>query len=206
LYLQGWDAAHAVPRGIAPIGRLKAAGVRVAALPVNEERSRRYVPFAFELNNFDPVADEYLDWIRETLKPELTRRFGPVAPARTALAGSSFGGLITLYAGLRDPGEYGTWGVLSPAIWPADFALRRWMSGRSDPQARVWLDMGDHEGPDLKGAAEIVKLTHALAADLSPLVREVQVTIGQGHWHDEAAWRARLPAFLRWWVKGSGSA
>lgn len=31
LYLQGWDAAHAVPRGIAPIGRLKAAGVRVAA-------------------------------------------------------------------------------------------------------------------------------------------------------------------------------
>ena len=31
LYLQGWDATHAVPRGIAPIGRLKAAGVRVAA-------------------------------------------------------------------------------------------------------------------------------------------------------------------------------
>ena len=31
LYLQGWDADHAVPRGIAPIGRLKAAGVRVAA-------------------------------------------------------------------------------------------------------------------------------------------------------------------------------
>ncbi len=31
LYLQGWDAEHAVPRGIAPIGRLKAAGVRVAA-------------------------------------------------------------------------------------------------------------------------------------------------------------------------------
>jgi cytosine deaminase len=31
LYLQGWDATHAVPRGIAPIGRLAAAGVRVAA-------------------------------------------------------------------------------------------------------------------------------------------------------------------------------
>ncbi len=31
LYLQGWEADHAVPRGIAPIGRLKAAGVRVAA-------------------------------------------------------------------------------------------------------------------------------------------------------------------------------
>lgn len=31
LYLQGWEADHAVPRGIAPIGRLKAVGVRVAA-------------------------------------------------------------------------------------------------------------------------------------------------------------------------------
>nr|WP_307333530.1 amidohydrolase family protein [Microbacterium sp. SORGH_AS_1204] len=31
LYLQGWDLDRAVPRGIAPIGRLKAAGVRVAA-------------------------------------------------------------------------------------------------------------------------------------------------------------------------------
>lgn len=31
LYLQGWEADHAVPRGIAPIGRLRAAGVRVAA-------------------------------------------------------------------------------------------------------------------------------------------------------------------------------
>jgi len=31
LYLQGWGADHAIPRGIAPIGRLKDAGVRVAA-------------------------------------------------------------------------------------------------------------------------------------------------------------------------------
>lgn len=31
LYLQGWGVDRAIPRGIAPIGRLKAAGVRVAA-------------------------------------------------------------------------------------------------------------------------------------------------------------------------------
>lgn len=192
-----WDAAGAA-LALARAGH----PVRIAALPVGEDRSRRYVPFPFELNGFDPGADEYLDWIRETLKPELARRFGPVTPPRTALAGSSFGGLITLYAGLRDPGEYGTWGVLSPAIWPADFALRRWLADRSDPQARVWLDMGDHEGADLKGAAEIVGLTHTLAAELRPRVREVRVTIGAGHWHDEAAWRARLPEFLRWWLSG----
>ncbi|WP_135229105.1 alpha/beta hydrolase [Deinococcus fonticola] len=171
---------------------------RIAALPVNDERSRRYVPFPFEMNAFNPGADEYLDWLRDGLKPELERRFGP--PTHTALAGSSFGGLITLYAGLRDPGEYGTWGVFSPAIWPADFELLRWMARRTDPKARVWVDMGDHEGRTAQEAAETVQLTYELAETLRPKVQEVQVTIGEGHWHDEEAWRARLPAFLRWWL------
>ena len=173
--------------------------LRIAALPVNDERSRRYVPFPFELNNFDSGADEYTDWLRDVLKPELERRFGP--PTHTALAGSSFGGLITLYAGLRDPAEYQTWGVFSPAIWPADFELLRWMEGRADPRARVWLDMGDHEGGTVQEAAQIIQLTHDLAQRLRPKVAEVRVTIGAGHWHDEAAWRDRLPEFLRWLIE-----
>ena len=32
------------------------------------------------------------------------------------------------------------------------------------------------------------------------VLKPVQVAIGEGHWHDEEAWRARLPAFLRWWL------
>ncbi|MBZ9714039.1 alpha/beta hydrolase [Deinococcus multiflagellatus] len=194
---ESWDAAGAAQT-------LAEAGwpCRVAALPVNEDRSRRYVPFPFELNAFASGADEYADWLRDALLPDLRERFGPVPASHVALVGSSFGGLITAYCGLRDPGTYGTWGVFSPAVWPADFALRRWWAPRRDPQARVWLDMGDHEGATLDDAARTVALTHELAAELSPKVREVHLTIGEGHWHDEAAWRARLPHFLRWWLTG----
>lgn len=188
-----WDAAGTAQR-LADEGH----PFRIAALPVNDERSRRYVPFPFDMNSFNPGADEYLDWIRDVLKPELQRRFG--RPTHTALAGSSFGGLITLYAGLRNPGEYDTWGVFSPAIFPADFELLRWAKDRTDPQARVWLDMGDHEGGTVQEAAEIVQLTHDLAEFLRPKVAEVCVTIGKNHWHDEEAWRERLPDFLRWWL------
>ena len=74
------------------------------------------------------------------------------------------------------------------------------MEPRSAPDTRVWLDMGDHEGSSLSGAAEIVEITHDLAARLRPKVREAELTIARGHWHDEAAWRARLPGFLRWWL------
>lgn len=194
---ESWDAAGAASR-LAHQG----PPCLIAALSVNEQRSRRYVPFAFDLNDFNPGADEYLDWIVATLKPALAERFGPVSPSHTALAGSSFGGLITLYAGLRDPGEYGTLGVFSPAIFPADFELLRWLEPRRAPETRVWLDMGDHEGGTLSAAAGLVAITHDLAARLRPKVREVEVTIAEGHWHDEAAWRGRFPAFLRWWLAG----
>ncbi|ACO47028.1 alpha/beta hydrolase-fold protein [Deinococcus deserti] len=178
----------------------------IAALSVNAERSRRYVPFAFRLNEFKPGADEYLDWIETGLLPALEDAFGPVPPECRALAGSSFGGLVTLYGGLRRPDVFGTLGVFSPAIWPDDFALLRWMEGRAAPHMRVWLDMGDHEAHTVAEAAEVVHLTHELGAGLQPRVAQVQVTIAEGHWHDEAAWAARFPAFLTWWLSGLASA
>ncbi|BDP42950.1 hypothetical protein DAETH_29190 [Deinococcus aetherius] len=194
---ESWDAAGAAQR-LADEG----LPCRIAALPVNHERNRRYVPFPFELNGHDPGADEYGDWLRDILLPYLQERFGTVPASRLALAGSSFGGLITAYLGLRDPGTYGTLGVFSPAIWPADFAFLHWLEGRSDPRARLWLDMGDHEGGSLEEAAEIVNLTRDLAVRLRPRVAEFHLTISEGHWHDEAAWRARFPDFLRWWWTG----
>lgn len=191
-----WDAGRAA-QALADAGH----PIRIAALPVGDDRSRRYVPFPFELNGFHSGADEYCDWLLDTLRPALAARWGDTPAAQTALAGSSFGGLITLYASLRDPAAWGTLGVLSPAIWPADFELLRWMEHRAAPNTRVWLDMGDHEGGSLNEAAEIVQLTHDLAATMRPKVKDVHVTIGEGHWHDEAAWRARFPGFLRWWLR-----
>ncbi|MHA0041840.1 alpha/beta hydrolase [Deinococcus sp. PEB2-63] len=195
-----WDAAGAA-QALADAGH----PVRIAALPVNDDRNRRYVPFPFDLNSFDSGADEYADWLRDTLLPHLHARFGAVPAQDTALAGSSFGGLITAFAGLRDPGTYGTLGVFSPAVWPADFAFLRWMAGRGDPHSRVWVDMGDHEGSSVQGAQETVTLARDLTAQLAPHVAEAHFTVGEGHWHDEPAWRERLPAFLRWW-RGAGVA
>ncbi|MBZ9750704.1 alpha/beta hydrolase [Deinococcus sp. HMF7604] len=194
---ESWDAAGAAQT-------LADAGLpcRVAALPVGDDRSRRYVPSPFELNGFVSGADEYADWLKDFLLPQLLVRFGSVPASQVALAGSSFGGLITAYCGLRDPSTYGTLGVFSPAVWPADFAFLRWQQGHRAPQARVWLDMGDHEGSSLASAAETVALAQTLAETLRPQVQEVQFVVGGGHWHDEAAWRARLPGFLHWWLGG----
>lgn len=59
--------------------------------------------------------------------------------------------------------------------------------------------MGDHEGSSVQGAQEVITLARDLTAQLAPHVAEAHFTVGEGHWHDEPAWRERLPAFLRWW-------
>lgn len=194
---QSWHAADAA-QAAADTGH----PCLLVGLSVNEERSRRYLPFAVHLNGHRPGADEYLNWIARTLMPALDRRFGTVGAGRTALAGSSFGGHVTLYGGLRDPGRYGTLGVFSPSLWPADHALPRWVAARADPAACVWLDAGDHEGDTLTDSARSVQDVRQLGEALHGRVREVHFSVGAGHWHDETAWKERFPAFLAWWLGG----
>lgn len=67
-----------------------------------------------------PIAKgrEYLQDIISVLKPYVDTHFRTLSDkANTAMAGSSLGGLITLYAGFLYPEFLGTVGVFSPSIW-----------------------------------------------------------------------------------------
>ncbi len=61
---------------------------------------------------------DYLRFIVETLKPHIDHTY-PTRPdaAQTGIGGSSLGGLISLYGGLRFPDVFGRWLVFSPSLW-----------------------------------------------------------------------------------------
>ena len=63
-------------------------------------------------------ADQYLQMLVQEVKPAIDGmlRTRP-GVASTALAGSSLGGLVTAYAGLKHPDVYGLLGALSPSSW-----------------------------------------------------------------------------------------
>jgi len=63
-------------------------------------------------------ADAYLQMMIEEVKPAIDGmlRTRPEVGS-TALAGSSLGGLVTAYAGLKHPDVYGLLGELSPSSW-----------------------------------------------------------------------------------------
>jgi len=66
-------------------------------------------------------GDAYLDFIIDTLKPEIDSRYR-TKPGRnnTAIGGFSMGGLISLYAGLERPDVFSRVMAVSPAIWFAE--------------------------------------------------------------------------------------
>ncbi len=73
-------------------------------------------------------GDAYLDFLVDTVKPEIDRRYRTLTDREnTAIAGSKMGGLISLYAGLTKPEVYSKVVAMSPAIWFAESG-RAWLS------------------------------------------------------------------------------
>jgi len=85
-------------------------------------RTRDYTPPAPGAPAGSGEADAFLDLIRDVLRPEIARRW-PVDPARQAIFGHSFGGLLVLHAFLTRPGLFPRSIAASPSIWWQDRAV-----------------------------------------------------------------------------------
>ena len=105
---------------------LAAAGhetIIVGVWNAGEARIAEYSPFRDEKTG-GGRGDLYLAFLIETLKPMIDRRFRTRPErAHTGIAGSSMGGLISLYGFFRAPAVFGFAGVLSPSLWYADAAI-----------------------------------------------------------------------------------
>lgn len=155
--------------------------------------------------NGPPRSDAYLRFLVEELKPAIDARYA-TRPGRAHcfLAGSSMGGLISLYGLCEYPQVFGGAGCLSThwiggsernTVVPA--AALRYLRDRLPPpdSVRLWLDRGDQELDALYDQAQAQ--VDALMADkgFRPPRFHSQVFTGTGH--NERAWRDRLPQVLQ---------
>lgn len=104
---------------------------------------------------FDPILPEgermggagrFLAFVREELQPFVAARYA-VDPARSAVYGSSLGGLFAVYALLRAPDTFHGYLVASPALWWNGGEVLEMAEGvgRSGPDAAVYLAVGSRE-------------------------------------------------------------
>lgn len=163
----------------------------------SEHRLTEYNPFSNERFG-KGRGDEYVDFLAYTLKPFIDQKFRTKSSAKnTIIAGSSMGGLISMYAVAKYPGVFGKAGVFSPAFWisPEIFG---YVSTRKMRKQRLYFIAGDLESnemvPDMKRLYE-----QLLSQGVKP--QQMQIKAAPDGKHSEWFWRREYPQFYKWIMK-----
>ncbi len=143
-------------------------------------------------------GEQYLQMIIQELKPQIdaTMRTLPDR-AHTAMVGSSLGGLITAYAGVKHADVFGLVGALSPSTWwDSDWIVTDVGTTPAAPRPiRVYVDSGD-SGPSNDDVTDTASLAAAYEAIGYAQSSSLDYLVQAGGQHSEVYWAQRLPGTL----------
>jgi len=144
-------------------------------------------------------ADRYGRLLTEDLMPWIARLYR-VRTDRlsTGLGGSSLGGLVTLFLGLRCAQHFGKLAVMSPSVWWNHKSILGYLNERA-PQIwerpKLWLDVGEREGHrTLRDTEMLARRLRANGWIPGETLHFERVPDGT---HDEASWAVRVKPMLR---------
>lgn len=143
-------------------------------------------------------ADFYGQMLVEELKPLIDSQFRtlPDAP-NTALGGTSLGGLVSLYLGLKHPTVFGKLAVMSPSVWwDGKLIVRKVKALSSKPSLRIWLDIGKGEGS--RAIGEVKELRDALVKKGWVLDSDLMYFEDKRGTHDEESFKKRAEPMLKY--------
>jgi len=178
--------------------------IMVGIYNAGHDRMDEYTPTPDAVIGKGGKADLYYRMLVEELMPAINRCYRTeCGPERTALAGSSLGGLLSLHLGLTHPQLFGKVAALSPSVWWDDRALLREVNALAEkPPLRVWLDIGTREG--LIAIRHVRELRDRLLAKGWQLDADLVYFEAKGAVHDENAWAERVAPCLRFLFPTSG--
>ena len=114
----------------------------------------------------------------------------------TGIGGSSLGGLVSLYLGLRQSKIFGRIAALSPSVWWNERVILRFAAeAPAQPMPRIWLDVGTREGA--KTVQDVERFRDVLIKKGWHLGRDLHYERVEGAEHNEAAWAQRVGPFLQ---------
>lgn len=140
-------------------------------------------------------ADRYLDALSFELRPLIDKHLRTLPHTNSAIAGSSYGGIISLYAWATRPDQFDLCGAFSPAlkfdnkIVPQ--IVKRSLQARPQNH-KLYMDCGSVRD---QADAVIELATHLISN--GPLSKEqFQFVFAEGHAHTERHWAIRTPRAL----------
>ena len=153
------------------------------------------------------LGDIYCDFLVNTVKPLIDKRYSTLSDREnTILAGSSMGGFITLYLGLKYNKVFSKLGCFSNAFFFAFEEMIDFVKNiKVDNRMSIYLDTGTRESGNANDEftdngyidtnntiVDIIKEKN------DPNLQDILYIIEEGAFHNELSWERRLPNFLEW--------
>lgn len=136
----------------------------------------------------------YADFLANTLKPFIDQKYRTLkGPENTFVAGSSMGGLISLYTILKYPDIFGAAGVFSPSLWIAPDIFKDAEKFASSSPHKIYLYGGGKESASL--ANELQRMQDILQKKQQIYIRKIISPLGQ---HNESYWRTEFADLYKW--------
>lgn len=158
------------------------------------------------INEYTPVKDRrlgggeagaYGQMLVEELRPFIAHQYRVLMSGpNCGVGGSSLGGLVSMYLGLRYPEVFGKLAIMSPSVWWHGRAILKTTTRiRHSTGQRIWLDIGTDEGsralPDVRALKIVLERKGwRVGEDLGYMEAE-------GARHTESAWAERVAPMLK---------
>lgn len=172
----------------------------IVAIDNNKHRLDEFSPFENdELHRLfgskskrTPYGEAYAAFIVEEVKPFIDQHYHTLPGFNhTLIAGSSMGGVISLYMGLKYPDVFGGVGILSAATWYNQSAVEQFLSSNQpNPNQRFFIAVGSNEYDDPVHSLNehYIKCSEQIYGHLHHQVHEIYFKVYQGAIHTEAFW------------------
>ncbi len=142
-------------------------------------------------------ANRYAKFLIEEVSPFLRHNYRVLeGMENTGIGGSSLGGLVSLFLGLRMPHVFGRIAALSPSVWWNQRVILRFADAAPvHPKPRVWLDIGTREGS--RTVDDVERFRDVLLRKGWRWDQDLHYERVDGAEHNEAAWAQRVGPFLQ---------
>ena len=142
-------------------------------------------------------GSEYIDFIVAELKPFIDQNYRTKSdPENTAMIGSSMGGLITFYGGIKYQNVFGLLGPLSSSYW---FSISAYDFAEAydftDASQKIYMIAGGKEGGNQVGDMYFMRKT-LYESNFDPSLIEAIDHPNEGH--NETYWAKEFPNVYKW--------
>jgi len=163
------------------------------------DRGNEYLPTYSSKYHFGGKANLYAQFVTKELKPYIDSHFHTRPDrANTAMGGSSFGGIISLYIGLNDSSLFSKILIISPSVWwDNKVIINRVADLPKKLPLKIWLDIGTNEetnDPSPRNYAD--QLAKAFENKGWVQGKDLAYFVDYGAQHNEFAWSRRFGMML----------